>query len=438
MSSLTDFEKEKFNELISNFHTIKKRVLQKRPISNNQEKIGEYINLLIETYNNILLYTKPYDENLSVNVKAKIHSKILHSRELLLRCFCRLNSKIKVPFGEDLFELVDTKVMTDSDSETDVGDSEDDKKTLEDSADRKEDNIAITENITESTGMASIEEKTKFISMCSNIIRDNYDGNPLNLNSFIDKINLIEELAAPNLTICFISFIKSKLDGKAREVLPDNITSVDQIKNSLKSRIKPDNSKVVAGRIAALHVKGNNYTDFAKHVEDLADALQRSLVIEGITKEKAQEMAIEQTVTICRNNAKSDMVKAILASTNFTEPKDVVAKLIVEESTIEKGPQVLAMRSSRNRSNYEYGNRNEMRPQRGNHNNSYRSHSYGNYRGHNNNFRGRNYNNRGRHNNNANYNQGSRDNFRSRGAFVRTLNEEVPQQEMLREDETQI
>ena len=42
-------------------------------------------------------------------------------------------------------------------------------------------------------------------------------------------------------------------------------------------------------------------------------------------------MSIEQTVRVCRSNARSDMVMAILASDTFKEPK-VVAKLILEES----------------------------------------------------------------------------------------------------------
>lgn len=252
---------------------------------------------------------------------------------------------------------------------------------------------------------------------------------------------MIKELTAENLKTCLISFIKSKLDGKAREVLPETISSIEQITDTLKTRIKPDNSKVVAGRIAALHIKNNNYTEFAKNVEDLADALQRSLIIEGITKTKAEEMAIEQTVKICRNNAKSEMVKAILASTVFKEPKDVVAKLIVEEAETETERQVLTMRY--NRSNRGNGRNNFSMAD---HHNSYRTNSFGNhnqrtnnsninYRDNNNNFRGRGYTNRGM--NNRNYGQSSYSNFRGNQDYpaVRTLNEEVPQQEVLGEED---
>ena len=70
--------------------------------------------------------------------------------------------------------------------------------------------------------------------------------------------------------------MKSKLDGKAMEVLPEAIDSIEQIKNALSNRIKPDSSKVIARRMASLQIKGNNYENYAKNVEDLADALQRS------------------------------------------------------------------------------------------------------------------------------------------------------------------
>ena len=80
--------------------------------------------------------------------------------------------------------------------------------------------------------MASIEERIKYITMCSSTTHENYGSDPLNLNSFLDKINLIEEITAPNLQGCLITLLKWKLDGKAREVLPETIDSIEQIKNA--------------------------------------------------------------------------------------------------------------------------------------------------------------------------------------------------------------
>lgn len=54
--------------------------------------------------------------------------------------------------------------------------------------------------------MATPEQKKSFISMCATIIRENYSGDPLALESFIDKITLIEDLTDENLTGTFIAF----------------------------------------------------------------------------------------------------------------------------------------------------------------------------------------------------------------------------------------
>ncbi|XP_067613964.1 probable serine/threonine-protein kinase DDB_G0272254 isoform X1 [Eurosta solidaginis] len=260
------------------------------------------------------------------------------------------------------------------------------------------------------TTMATIEEKKSFISTFASIMRDNYSGDPLALGSFINKVELMEVFSNENLTPTFIEFLKSKLEGKAREALPTHIESVSQIKEALCSKIRPDNSKVVAGKIAALRVTNNNFSEFSKQVEELSDSLERCLIIEGMTQSKAHEMAVEQTISVCRFNSRSDMVKSILASTTFKDSKDVVAKMIIEREQEVKERQVLAFRS---------------RPIR-----------YNNFRGNsrgNSNFRYNNNNNNNRSGNNRNsINQGS--NSRN-SANIRSLNAEAPQARTLREQE---
>ncbi|XP_017489787.1 PREDICTED: nuclear pore complex protein nup43-like, partial [Rhagoletis zephyria] len=107
------------------------------------------------------------------------------------------------------------------------------------------------------------------------------------------------------------------------------------------------------GKNASLHVINNNYTEFAKRVEELSDAFERSLIIEGMTQSKAHEMAVEQTVNVCRLNTRSDLVKSILSSTTFSDSKDVVAKMIVEQNNQVKERQV---RYTNNGNNSRYNN----------------------------------------------------------------------------------
>lgn len=148
----------------------------------------------------------------------------------------------------------------------------------------KIDNKYIVEKM---ANMATLDEKTEFLKLCASQIRENYSGNPLELEFFNDKLNLLKDLTKDNLKTTLISFVKSKLEAKAREIIPSNIVELDEIITALRSKIRPDNSKVIAGKIAALQIKNNNFSEFRKIVEELSDALERTLIIEGMTQEKA-------------------------------------------------------------------------------------------------------------------------------------------------------
>lgn len=125
----------------------------------------------------------------------------------------------------------------------------------------------------------------------------------------------------------------TKLAGKALESVPETPASVDDIINGLKSNIKPDSSKVIEGKMMALKHDTSKPTDFATEAEKLAESLQRSLIIEGISQAKAKSMVVEKTVEMCRQTAKSNLVRSVMASTSFTDPKEAIAKFVVESST---------------------------------------------------------------------------------------------------------
>ena len=393
---MSEFDIYTLDKLIKQFNKVTKRVLQNRPISKRECKINEYIQDLTSNYDIILEYFTKYEVQLKQTTKNIVNLKIEKCKKDLIKCFEKLNYKYPIKSEINPIHCINKN------SKIVINYSEN------------------TLNLQNSTNMATSEEKRNFVSLCSSILRDNYNGNPLALESFLDKISLIEEFTEDNLKNVFISFVKSKLEGKAREALPENISSINEIKSVLKNRIRPENSKVVAGKIAALQVRNNNYSDFSKQAEELAEALERSLIIEGISKNKAQEMAIEQTVTVCRLNAKTDLVKAILASSTFTDPKEVVAKLIVEQNNETQEKKVFAMHSSQS----SYQNRNNYRKNRGNYSN--RGNSNQNYRYSNQN--NRNFNNtRGYYRSNRGRNFNNNKGTARGGAYVHSLNSENPQ-----------
>lgn len=241
----------------------------------------------------------------------------------------------------------------------------------------------------------------EFLKLCSTKISRNYNGNPLALQSFLDSIDLLAMVATnENLKNILYKFILSVLEDKARDCITPEHNTTDLVIRRLKSKIKCESSKVIEGRMQALRADRVKLQDFSKQADELAECFRRSLVMEGIPPEKAQEMTIDKTVDMCRASARSDLAKAVLASTTFSDPKEVVAKFLVEINSESKEKQVMTFRSQRSPNSFQ--NRNP-RPQ----SNNFQHSRHTNFRQNFNNNRSNNYsqNSRFQYRNNSQNNQ---------------------------------
>lgn len=251
-----------------------------------------------------------------------------------------------------------------------------------------------------------IMNKNEFLKLASATINSNFSGDPQKLNSFIDSIELLESMAeTQELKILLTSFVKTRLENRARECITDSHNTTQLIKNELKNKIKPDNSDIVIGRMTALLKDNMQMQDFSKKAEELADAYRRALTSEGISDTIANVMTIKETVKMCRQSAKSDLVKSVLASTTFNNAKEVVAKFVTETSNVTSEKQILAYNSVNN--NHKQKNYNNKKNYNGNNKKEYKNNNnyrHSNYKGKNfnPNFRNRTYNNK---NFNKNINQ---------------------------------
>lgn len=266
----------------------------------------------------------------------------------------------------------------------------------------------------------------EFLKLVSSHINKPYTGDPLSLNSFIDSIRLLETLATTAaLRTLFVTAIKTKIDGDAREYITNEHTTVNGIIEALQANCTPDASKVIEGRMLSLKLKMGEQQDFAEKTEKLAESLRRSLIVEGITHAKANEMAIDKTIEVCRANAKSDLVKSVLEAAKFQKPKEVVAKLLTQVDKARHEHQVLSFQRAaarpqgHNRNNFRgrgrgyngyrgnrgYFNGNQNFNQRNNGQNRYgQNNNNQNFRGRggNSNYRGNRYNNNNNYRNNRN------------------------------------
>lgn len=354
-----------------------KKVL-KRKITTNVEKHKEYVKDITESFNAIITFLK--EAKLSESQSALYSVEISNLRTKLTRCWGKLNITAELPASRlqklELNELYDSIIVEDDSNNSEISENS--------SSDSETENMASTD--------------MDCIRAFGNTINKNYEGDPLALDAFINSIELLKLACPAGKENLLLQFIKTRLAGKARECVPTEVASLDEITQKLRTTIKPEGSKVISGRMLALKLDQKRVQDYSKQAEDLADAFQRSLVVEGIPHAKAKEMTVDKTIEMCRASAKSDMVRSVLAAASFKEPNEVIAKLIVESSNDKNEKQVFAYQKYQN--NKFGNNRNEHGYRRYN-NNKYNNSNHSRGRG-----RGK-HNGRGRggYQNGQNYNQ---------------------------------
>lgn len=396
---MSDNLRAKYEKLKNEFVLVKKRIV-KAKISKNPEKLNEYKRDIINTHNKVVAFVAKFVHNLKGEDKEYFRKELVYIRDRTITCFGHLNSNIVV--ATDLLAEINVENLSDSDSADDnnfdqedpnastyADANEDDESLHSNHSDHSSQSIkSNNSNHSNPENMSTPLTKIEFLRVAAQTINRNYDGDPLALSAFTNSIELLSELATDALKPIFVKFIKSKLEGKALESISPDVNSVDDIITTLRQQIKPDNSKVITGRMLALKIDRSKMVEFTQQAEELSEALQRSLIIEGISQAKAREMTIEKAVEVCRNAAKSDLVKSVLAATPFASPKDVIAKFVVESATEYKERQILAFKQQQKRGNHSRGrgfkngrnfqNNRNSNGQNGNFNNY---NSNGNYRG---------------------------------------------------------
>ena len=167
--------------------------------------------------------------------------------------------------------------------------------------------------------MNSIE----LIKLAASIIKP-FAGNVDELDAFIQNVALINSMVTAETANFFLQFVRGRLTGKAN-VVCRNASSIDDIVTRLKSSIRRDPSDVVEARLFSIPFK--NLSDFCDELEVTADKYLDALMNEGIPEAAATNMAIQKLVSICRRVARNDMVKAVIAASSYSAPKDVILKL---------------------------------------------------------------------------------------------------------------
>lgn len=384
------------------FLLVTKRILQTR-VSSNPATLIRHKNEIIKAYSVFIKYCDLlYEKNLSQQQKDTVVDALNTVSAKFEECLIKLNCKftlsanlLTIPDPSQIkiigIETEETEGNT-STHEADSLNATFRNKTIEE---EQKDEASETEETSflEATEFPTMTELTSssFLKMASSHLNKVYSGDPLALPSFMDSVKLLESLATTTvLKTLLATFVKTKIDGRARDFISDSDTTVELILNKLSQNIKPDNSKVVTGRMLSLRMNNTNPADFAEKVENLADALRRSLIIEGMTHIKATEIAIDKTIELCRANAKTDLVKSVLEATTYTSSKDVVAKLLIQTDKAKQEHQILSFKKT-NQNQTSHKKPQNQRPNNGNNFNNFNNSNRNNNRFNNHSSRPNNY-----------------------------------------------
>lgn len=338
-----ELESIKFSREI--FVNVIKRVL-KTNLSTNINTLKQYRIDTVNAFNTFSQTLRHIFTVAEVASQKLIGENFEYAREKLNEVFARLQITSSVPIPS----IVGEHINIDNISEIAEEPSNFESHSSESSPNSDSNQSIFLEPLElEQIAMATPPTTAEFLKLASSTLNYKYAGDPLALAAFIDSVRLLQTLATTDALRTFlVSFTKTKLDGRAREYINDTHTTIEHILSALRDNIKPDNSKVVEGRMLALRLTYNTQDDFSKKVEELSDSLRRSLIIEGMSAQKATEISVEKAIDLCRSQTKSEIVKAVLESATFASPKDVVAKLLTQSEKAKKEHQILSISSSRN------------------------------------------------------------------------------------------
>ncbi|XP_037952485.1 homeobox protein 4-like [Teleopsis dalmanni] len=233
----------------------------------------------------------------------------------------------------------------------------------------------------------------QFISTASRLIPE-YDGTASNLQSFLDGIEMVDELKGEHERLA-VTLIKTKLKGTARQIITTE-NSILAIINALKTNIKGESVAVLTAKLMNLQQKNKTANQYTKEVEQLTKAIQGAYISDGIPPKIAIQYSTKASVDAMVKNCTLPEVRLIMKSGQFNNLNDAVQKFVESCTDATGRTDTVLFTQRQNTNNYRENNRvnGNFRGRGYYRNNNYNrqrqynnSNQYGNQRGRGNNRR---------------------------------------------------
>lgn len=233
-----------------------------------------------------------------------------------------------------------------------------------------------------------------------------FNGEPGKLQAFLDALALVKVKFPTHEEECLL-FIKTRLEGKARDVITDDVTSISQVETLLKAKFGQKlNINLLKAQLAGKKQTGD-LEKYAREISELTDSLERAYLQHGVVQSVAEKLAQDEAIEAMVSNCSQNRVRTILSSNIGKSSLAEASAVLLRESKREDTAQILNYRrnwkNKNSRGNFNNNNYNGNGRKGKNNDNNSRNNNQ-NYRR--NDSRGNNnsYNNR----RNGNRNQNSR------------------------------
>lgn len=244
---MSKFNNDKFKDLLTACNLAHKRVLKKELTSNKLKHI-EYTTILIESFNDLSAYIDTFYAGFNSENQQVLRKHWVTNRDKLNQCFGKILHDFIIPneisqpiilrdilkanfTQEELTQYSNSLHDLNFPSTSQSFDKESLRSETSSAAGSLTDllNIVnISENILAGK-MANQMSRLEFLNLASKTINRNYDGDPLALQAFINSLELLNDFITDDLTPTFCRFVKSKLEKRAMECVPNDVNTVQDI-----------------------------------------------------------------------------------------------------------------------------------------------------------------------------------------------------------------
>lgn len=154
-----------------------------------------------------------------------------------------------------------------------------------------------------------------------------YDGASESLPAFVDACNLMKDLTDNTQQSMLIKFIKTRLTGKARYGLPDNVNTFNDLITNIKQRCQDSTSpEQIVAKLKSIKQK-ENLDSFCDQIESIANKLKCTYLQQKIPEDVVNNMVKKVAVDALINGVSNSETKIILKAGNFDTVKDAIQKV---------------------------------------------------------------------------------------------------------------